>query len=80
MTDTLSRTDARAAVTAWLSSFEDALAAGDVDGATGMFLEDSYWRDLTAFTWNIVTVEGPAGVRDLFAHTLDGVRPSGFRM
>ncbi|MDQ1670824.1 MAG: putative flavoprotein involved in transport [Actinomycetota bacterium] len=80
MTDTLDRTDARAAVTAWLSSFEDALAAGDADGAAGMFLEDSYWRDLTAFTWNIVTVEGPAGVRDLLAHTLDGVRPSGFRV
>jgi putative flavoprotein involved in K+ transport len=78
MTDTLDLTDARTVVTAWLSGFEDALAAGDVDAAAGMFLDDSYWRDLIAFSWNIVTVEGPAGVRDLLAQTLEGVRPSGF--
>ena len=80
MTDTLDQIDARTAVTAWLSGFEDALAAGDVDAAAAMFADDSYWRDLIAFTWNIVTVEGPAGVRDLLAHTLEGVRPSGFRV
>jgi putative flavoprotein involved in K+ transport len=80
MTDTLDLTDARTAVTTWLSGFEDALTAGDVDGAAGMFLDDSYWRDLIAFTWNIVTVEGPAGVRDLLAHTLGGVAPSDFRV
>jgi putative flavoprotein involved in K+ transport len=80
MTETLDRIDARTVVTAWLSGFQDALAAGDVDAAAGMFADDSYWRDLVAFTWNIVTVEGPAGVRDLLTNTLDRVRPVGLRV
>jgi putative flavoprotein involved in K+ transport len=81
MTETLDRTDADTAagtVNRWLSSFEDALTRGDSDAAAAMFLDDSYWRDLVAFTWNIVTVEGPSGVRDMLAQTLPGVAPSGF--
>jgi putative flavoprotein involved in K+ transport len=82
MTETLSRSIdtsiAGTTVTKWLGDFEKALTAGDVDAAAGLFLADSYWRDLVAFTWNIVTVEGREGVRDLLEHTLDRVRPSGF--
>jgi len=62
----------------WLADFEAALAARDVDRAAGMFAQDSYWRDLIAFTWNLVTVEGREGVADLLSHTLDSVAPSGF--
>src|SRR3954447_5081820 len=53
----------------WLASFEQALSEGDAEAASELFLADSYWRDLVAFTWNIKTVEGPAGVRDLVEHT-----------
>src|SRR5829696_5596698 len=42
---------------AWLADFSDALAARDVDRAAGMFADHSFWRDLIAFSWNIVTVE-----------------------
>ena len=28
-----------------------------------MFDEDSYWRDLVSFTWNIKTMEGPAEIK-----------------
>jgi putative flavoprotein involved in K+ transport len=53
----------------WLASFEQALSEGDAEAASELFGEDSYWRDLVAFTWNIKTVEGPAGVMDLLEHT-----------
>lgn len=78
MTETLDRTEAAEVVTDWLSAFETALAAGDVDAATELFDPDSYWRDLVAFSWNLVTVEGRNGVRDLLSASLDRVRPSGF--
>src|SRR3989475_1375474 len=68
----------RTAVTRWLADFETALTARDVDAAADLFVEDCYWRDLVAFTWNIVTVEGIEGVRDLLAQTLDRTLPSGF--
>ena len=49
----------------WFADFEAALKARDVAAAAGMFATESYWRDLVSFTWNLVTVEGPAGVSKL---------------
>ena len=54
-------------ISQWLDQFETALKEGDIEQAARLFGDDSYWRDLIAFTWNIVTVEGPDGVRDLLA-------------
>ena len=79
MTATLQST-ARTVITEWLSSFETALAAGDVEAVTELFGQDSYWRDLIAFTWNIVTVEGPDGIRDMLTENLERVQPSGFQV
>jgi putative flavoprotein involved in K+ transport len=62
----------------WLASFDEALSAGDAAAAGELFATDSYWRDIVAFTWNIKTVEGPDGVRDMLEHTLSHVQPSGW--
>ncbi|POX42736.1 FAD-dependent oxidoreductase [Streptomyces sp. Ru73] len=69
----------QARVDDWLARFESALAARDVAAAASLFAVDSYWRDLVAFTWNIKTVEGRAGVADLLTACLAGTGPSGFR-
>ncbi|HEX5403598.1 MAG TPA: NAD(P)/FAD-dependent oxidoreductase [Pseudonocardiaceae bacterium] len=63
----------------WLARFEYALAAGDAETAASLFAADSYWRDLVAFTWNITTVEGRAGVADLVTACGSATGPSGFR-
>jgi putative flavoprotein involved in K+ transport len=68
------------AVKRWLADFEQALTAGNVDAATDLFVDDCFWRDLVAFTWNIVTVEGRAGVRDMLGQTLARVQPHGFAL
>src|SRR6476469_1612447 len=68
----------RSAVEGWLSAFEQALTAGDVEAVVELFAADCYWRDLVSFTWNITTVEGRDGVRDLLESTLARVQPSGF--
>ncbi len=60
---------------AFLNDFGAALEAGDIDAAKALFLDDSYWRDLVAFTWNIKTVEGPAGVEDMLKHQLATTKP-----
>ena len=46
--------------------------------AVGLFVNDCFWRDLVAFTWNIITIEGTEGVRRMLGQTLDRVQPSGF--
>jgi putative flavoprotein involved in K+ transport len=75
---TLDAADPQARVDAWLSDFEDALRARDVDRAAGMFAATSFWRDLVAFSWNLTTVENPAGVADLLNATLEHTDPGGF--
>lgn len=66
---------ASSAVEAWLEKLDIALTAGDVDGATALFVEDCFWRDFVAFTWNIATYEGRAEIADMLRVTLPSVRP-----
>src|SRR3954469_3622995 len=66
-------------VDAWLARFEDALAQGDAAAAADLFGDDSYWRDLVAFTWNLKTVEGRDGVKAMLDATLGHTKPSGWR-
>ena len=68
-----------AEVEQWLSHFDEALTRGDSAAAAELFAEGSYWRDLVAFTWNITTVEGQAGVRDMLEDTLPRTQPRGWR-
>jgi putative flavoprotein involved in K+ transport len=66
-------------VDAWLSRFEEALTQGDAAAAAELFTEDSFWRDLVAFTWNLKTVEGREGIKDMLDATLAHTRPRGWR-
>src|SRR3954449_6309598 len=68
------------AVDQWLASFDEALTAGDPASAAELFVEDSYWRDLVAFTWNLKTVEGRDGVEDMLGETLAGAKPHNWRV
>ncbi len=76
MTDT--PTDPTRAAADWLARFETALQARELDAAVALFADDTYWRDLVAFTWNICTQEGPAAIRDMLAARLADVQPGGF--
>ena len=80
MTETIERstTEVGGLVDQWLADFGEAMEAGDVERAAGMFGEQSFWRDLIAFSWNITTVEGPAGVRELLEGTLASTKPTGW--
>jgi putative flavoprotein involved in K+ transport len=40
----------------FLDDFGAALASNDLERTAGMFLDDCYWRDLVAFTWNLKTI------------------------
>jgi putative flavoprotein involved in K+ transport len=63
-------------VSEWLSNFDAALARADLAAAVEMFADDSYWRDLVSFTWNIKTAEGKESIKTMLAATLPQVQPS----
>jgi putative flavoprotein involved in K+ transport len=62
-------------VSEWLSNFGTALDRADFDAAVEMFREESYWRDLLSFTWNIKTVEGKENIKAMLEATVPGARP-----
>ncbi len=63
---------------AWLAKFNNALAANDPQAVASLFVSDSYWRDLVAFTWNLKTVEGSDQIAEMLAERLAETAPRGF--
>lgn len=67
-------------VTKLLDQLNDALTSGDVNSATDLFLDDSYWRDLVTFTWNIKTLEGKDEIRSMLNSQLASIKPSDWQI
>src|ERR1700728_3587262 len=67
-------------VQAFLGKFEAALTASDLDAVAALFGQESYWRDLVAFTWNIKTMEGRDQVREMLASCLGRVNPRDWQL
>jgi len=66
--------------TEWLAEFASALKRADTDAATALFAEECYWRDLVAFTWNIVTLESRSAIADMLKARLGDVKPDSFEL
>jgi putative flavoprotein involved in K+ transport len=71
---------ATAEVAEWLSTFASALEGSDFDAAAGMFLAESYWRDLVSFTWNIKTAEGQDEIRAMLKATVVAAKPRNWQV
>ena len=72
--------DPTAAAAAWLEAFQTALARNDAQAAANLFLPDGHWRDLVAFTWHILTLNGTAEIAATLGQTLPAARPTGFQI
>ena len=58
MSEPLEKASAHELAINWLKAFENALVANDMVAVDELFVEDSYWRDLVAFTWRLSTFGG----------------------
>ncbi len=67
-------------VHAWLANFDAALARGDHEGASALFHDESYWRDLVSFTWNIKTLEGRDAICSMLEACLGRTAPGGWQL
>ena len=66
--------------TEWLTEFASALKRSDIDAATALFADECYWRDLVAFTWNIVTLESRSAIAEMLKTRLGDVKPESFEL
>jgi putative flavoprotein involved in K+ transport len=64
------------AVSKWLAKFDETLTAKHEEAAVKLFKKDCYWRDLIAFTWNIITLEGRPAIEAMLKDTLADLKPS----
>lgn len=62
----------------WLARFERSLADQDVTACLALFHLDACWRDLVAFSWNIVTADGQQAIARLLQDTAVATRASGW--
>jgi putative flavoprotein involved in K+ transport len=67
-------------VSEWLAALDAALGRADAAGAAALFGDDSYWRDLVSFTWNITTAEGNAKVRQMIEGAVIPAKPSAWQL
>ncbi|KAJ6550423.1 hypothetical protein DFH09DRAFT_1366721 [Mycena vulgaris] len=64
----------------WMASFVSCIDTGDVSGITGLFIEESHWRDMLALTWDFRTFHGAASIQKFLADRLASAQLSGFRV
>ncbi len=67
-------------VSKWLAALDAAIQHGDAAAAAALFGDDSYWRDLVSFTWNITTAEGNAKVRQMIEGAVIPAKPSAWQL
>ena len=64
----------------FLDEFGAYLSGHEIDKATSMFADDTYWRDLVTFTWNIKTMEGRGQIEEMLHNQLEATRPSNWKV
>lgn len=72
--------DSPAAATAWLAAFESALSARDTKALSALFVPDSHWRDILAFTWTITPTVGRDDIVTRLADRQSDTGAAGFRL
>ncbi len=76
----MSATSPSATVQQWLDDFGAAVTRADFAAAAAMFGDESYWRDLISFTWNLKTAEGREQIREMLAATAPNAKPSSWKL
>ncbi len=72
----MSETTPTTQVADWLGALDQALTRGDAVAAAALFNDESYWRDMLSFTWNIATAEGKTKVREMIERAVLPAKPT----
>ncbi|KAF8882841.1 hypothetical protein BD779DRAFT_1612399 [Infundibulicybe gibba] len=73
-------TDAKRTASAWFDSFASRMVSCDVGGVLDHFLEDAFWRDLLALSWDFRTFSGKEKMNKFLSDRLLLAKPTNFRL
>ncbi len=76
----LSSLDLQLVVAKWLREFDASIQRNDETAITALFQPDGHWRDLLAFSWHIITMNGADEIKNAFKLTITTARPSNFQI
>ncbi|RYG05923.1 MAG: monooxygenase, partial [Burkholderiales bacterium] len=65
---------------AWLERFNAALRSDSTESLAALFVDDSHWRDLMAFTWTITPHDGRARIVEGLMQAQPTVQARDFRL
>lgn len=72
------RSDLHVSVETWLCAFEQALGDGDAAAIAALFVDDSHWRDVLAFTWHLTPCVGAERIANALVGRQPAVQASAF--
>ena len=64
----------------WLESFALKVRSADIEGITNLFVEDAFFRDILALTWDFRTFEGTHAIKKFLEDRLHKAKPSSFKL
>ncbi|QIZ37975.1 NAD(P)/FAD-dependent oxidoreductase [Saccharopolyspora sp. ASAGF58] len=67
-------------VSGWLADFGEAVARRDFETVGDLLLDDVWWRDLLALTWDVQTFRGREKVVAMLGDRIAGVEAAGFAL
>ena len=70
--------DMHSSVTAWLRAFEAALVEGEETTVAALFVDDSNWRDVLAFTWHLTPCVGAQSIASALLERQPAVQAQAF--
>ncbi|KAI0055331.1 FAD/NAD-binding domain-containing protein [Artomyces pyxidatus] len=72
--------DACALSQRWFDRFSTGVEAGDVSAILDLFVEDAFWRDIIALTWDFRTFYGVSSLRTLLHDRLESTRITSIKL
>ena len=72
--------DAKKVASEWLNAFASYVGSGDVDNLMALFVEDAFFRDILALTWDFRTFQGTQEIKRFLQDRLSEPKPSSFKL
>lgn len=72
--------DVRSIAQQWITNLESLLSNGEYPRLSELFQEDSWWRDMLAFEWDLHTIQNRSAIQEFLHRNQPRSQLSGFRL